>query len=173
MQVDVQLAIADTAQWRLPAADMIETWATAAMVAGRALTEQAQVADPEIAHDANRLDEHMTVRIVELDEIATLNQQYRQKTGATNVLSFPFERPPGLPADACEESLGDLVVCAAVVTQEAAAQQKPLEAHWAHMIMHGTLHLLGYDHLTDEEARQMETLEISVLSTFGYANPYE
>jgi len=126
----VQLAIADTAQWRLPAADMIETWATAAMVAGRALTEQAQVADPEIAHDANRLDEHMTVRIVELDEIATHNQQYRQKTGATNVLSFPAmecEYPGKLMIEPGPLHLGDIVLAFGVVDREAKEQHISFE----------------------------------------------
>ena len=172
MQIDMQL-VANVAQWQLPAANQVKAWAIAAILAGRGLTGSERTTNSLTGHNTCHSDEHMTVRIVDTEEITQLNQQYRQKSGATNVLSFPFELPPGLPAEACEKTLGDLVVCAAVVVDEAEAQQKPLEAHWAHMIMHGTLHLLGYDHLTEEEAEQMETLEISILNTFGYANPYE
>ncbi len=114
----------------------------------------------------------MTVRIVELDEITLINEQYRQKTGPTNVLSFPFEAMPGMPAELQESELGDVIVCAAVVKAEAAEQGKSPVAHWAHMIVHGTLHLLGYDHLHDREAEEMESLEITVLAGLGYANPY-
>lgn len=157
VQVDVQIAVDNAAQWNVPDAEVIQTWANAAV---------KQV-------ESNSSERQMTVRIVDIDEITQLNEQYRQKTGATNVLSFPFELPPGMPAEAGDGSLGDLVVCAAVVAQEAEAQQKSSESHWAHMIVHGTLHLLGYDHLTDDEAQQMESEEITVLEGFGYANPYE
>lgn len=157
VQVDLQMAVANAAQWNVPDIEAIQAWANAAV---------KQV-------ESNPSAREITVRIVDVDEITQLNEQYRQKTGATNVLSFPFELPPGVPAEACDSSLGDLVVCAAVVAQEAEAQHKSVEAHWAHMIVHGTLHLLGYDHLTDDEAQQMESEEIAVLNNFGYANPYE
>ncbi len=110
----------------------------------------------------------LTIRFVDEKESAELNEQYRHKTGSTNVLSFPFEVP-----DEVELSLlGDLVICADVVKRQALEQKKEELAHWAHMVVHGTLHLLGYDHLTDAEADVMETKEIKILSQLGYADPY-
>lgn len=155
LQVEVQVALANSDVAGLPTEEAIQSWAEAAI--------KAAGAGPEA---------QMTVRIVDVAEITELNATYRQKTGATNVLSFPFEAPPGLPADAALPMLGDVVVCAAVVEQEATAQDKPLSAHWAHMIVHGTLHLLGYDHIKDAEAEAMEALEIQVLAALGYADPY-
>lgn len=110
----------------------------------------------------------LTIRLVDADESAALNAQYRHRSGPTNVLSFPFEAPPGIPSNL----LGDLVICTPVVQQEAAEQGKPLLAHWAHMVVHGVLHLRGYDHLTPVEAGKMETLETAILARLGYANPY-
>ncbi|MBT5230719.1 MAG: rRNA maturation RNase YbeY [Methylococcales bacterium] len=112
----------------------------------------------------------MSIRLVDAEEIRELNQTYRHKDKATNVLSFPFEVPEGVPD--CY-LLGDLVICPSVVEQEALAQNKPLTSHWAHMVVHGTLHLLGYDHVTDEQANIMEPLEIMLLAKLGYANPYQ
>lgn len=111
----------------------------------------------------------LTVRIVDANESAALNTEYRHKHGPTNVLSFPFGAPPGLRT----RLLGDLVVCADVVRREAREQGKPPLAHWAHMIVHGVLHLRGFDHLTDADARVMETLETEILARLGYPNPYE
>ncbi|HEX9803452.1 MAG TPA: rRNA maturation RNase YbeY [Gammaproteobacteria bacterium] len=111
----------------------------------------------------------LTVRITDEAEIRELNATYRGKDYATNVLSFPFEAPPGVDIPL----LGDIVVCAAVVAREAAEQGKPLQAHWAHMVIHGTLHLLGYDHIEEVDAEEMEGLEIALLADLGYANPYE
>ncbi len=111
----------------------------------------------------------LVVRIVDEEESADLNQAYRKKAGATNVLSFPFEAPPEVPLDL----LGDLVICAPVVTRESQEQNKPPDAHFAHMVVHGTLHLLGYDHLENGEAEVMEKLEIAILGRLGYANPYQ
>jgi probable rRNA maturation factor len=161
VQVEVQLAVDSATLKFVPSAEVIQQWASAAV-------QQAEVASSE-----SQAEKQMTVRIVDVDEVTQLNTQYRQKTGATNVLSFPFEWPAEVPEEARDANLGDLVVCAEVVEQEAEAQQKSLEAHWAHMIVHGTFHLLGYDHLTDDDAQQMEAKEISVLNDFGYANPYE
>lgn len=155
------MAVGDAAQQDVPNVETIRIWATAAV---EQIKPQVQLSQSE---------QLMTVRIVDVDEITQLNEQYRQKTGATNVLSFPFEPPPGVPENLCDNMLGDLVVCAAVVAQEAAEQHKLAEAHWAHMIVHGTLHLLGYDHLTDAEAEHMEMEEIAVLEGLGYANPYQ
>ena len=97
-----------------------------------------------------------------------LNLTYRGKDKPTNVLSFPFEAPPGIEMPL----LGDLIICRQVVEQEAKEQQKPLEAHWAHMVVHGSLHLLGYDHIEDNEAEEMESLETEIMLALGYEDPY-
>ncbi|PVZ70185.1 rRNA maturation RNase YbeY [Pelagibaculum spongiae] len=110
----------------------------------------------------------LTIRIVESDESQQLNHQYRQKDKPTNVLSFPFECPPGIDLPL----LGDLIICQQVVEAEAIEQQKPLTAHWAHMVVHGCLHLLGYDHIEDQEAEEMESLERQILQGLGFADPY-
>jgi probable rRNA maturation factor len=110
----------------------------------------------------------LTVRIVDEAEITALNRQYRGKEGATNVLSFPYEAIPGVASDL----LGDVVICAPVVASESVAQNKPLDAHWAHIVIHGVLHLLGYGHHQDDEAHKMEVRETELLDSLGYANPY-
>jgi probable rRNA maturation factor len=114
----------------------------------------------------------LLIRIVDEDEGRSLNRTYRGRDKATNVLSFPFEPPPGMPAGAVEEHLGDLVICAPVVCREAAEQHKTQEAHWAHLVVHGTLHLLGYDHQNDAEAAEMETREQAILQRLGFPDPY-
>ena len=111
----------------------------------------------------------LTVRIVDAPESAALNTEFRHKQGPTNVLSFPFAAPPGVST----RLLGDLVLCADVVQREAREQGKSPQAHWAHMIVHGVLHLRGFDHLTDAEAQAMERLETEILARLGYPNPYE
>ena len=110
----------------------------------------------------------LTIRLVEPEESQQLNLQYRNKDSATNVLSFPFEAPVGIELDL----LGDLVICAQVVEEQAKEQNKCLTAHWAHMVIHGCLHLLGYDHITDDDAETMERLEIKLLGSLGIENPY-
>ena len=110
----------------------------------------------------------LTLRITDVAEIQQLNLAYRQQDKPTNVLSFPAE----LPEQLALPLLGDIVICAPVVCQEAQAQGKSTQAHWAHMVVHGTLHLLGYDHLQDSEALAMEALETRILASFGYAAPY-
>ena len=111
----------------------------------------------------------LTIRIVDVEESQELNKTYRGKDKPTNVLSFPFEAPPGIELPL----LGDLVICAEVVKQEAIDQNKPLLAHWAHMVVHGCLHLLGYDHIEDVEAEEMESLETQLIESLGYINPYK
>lgn len=111
----------------------------------------------------------VTIRIVGDDESGQLNGQYRGKNGPTNVLSFPFEAPAGITVPLA----GDLVICAPVVEKEAKDQHKALEAHWAHMVVHGMLHLQGYDHIDDNDAEVMEALEVRLLAQLGYGNPYE
>jgi len=122
----------------------------------------------------NRAESELVIRVVDGAESAELNQTYRQKEGPTNVLSFPFERPEGLPAEALtEDILGDLVICAPVVEQEANEQGKTLQSHWAHLVVHGCLHLQGYDHIDENDRNIMETLEIELLNSIGITNPYE
>lgn len=110
----------------------------------------------------------LTLRLVDAAESAALNARYRHKSGPTNVLSFPFQTPPGTVS----RLLGDLVICAPVVEREAQEQGKPLPAHWAHMVIHGILHLRGYDHEIESEAQAMEVLETEILARLGYADPY-
>lgn len=110
----------------------------------------------------------VTVRLVNEAESFYLNGRYRGQQHATNVLSFPSEAPLKLTP----RLLGDLVICRQVIECEALAQRKPLMAHWAHMVVHGSLHLLGYQHRSDQEAEHMESLESAILKTLGYADPY-
>ncbi len=117
----------------------------------------------------------VTVRYVEPEESRDLNAQFRGKDRPTNVLSFPASVEPGLPQPVepgLPAYLGDLVICPAVVEAEAAEQDKSRRAHHAHMVVHGILHLLGYDHLTDEEADRMESIEIRALASLGHPDPY-
>ncbi len=110
----------------------------------------------------------LTVRIVDEDEAARLNHRYRHKDYPTNVLSFPAQLPAGMES----ALLGDLVICAPLVMREAAEQGKPAQAHWAHLTIHGTLHLLGYDHESASQAEEMESLETALLAGLGYPDPY-
>jgi probable rRNA maturation factor len=113
-------------------------------------------------------DAELVIRVVDEAESASLNQRFRAKNGPTNVLSFPFRAPPQVPSDL----LGDLVICAPVVAREAGEQGKPEVAHWAHMVVHGMLHLLGYDHVEPAEAETMEALEREILARLGLPDPY-
>ncbi|PVY70736.1 putative rRNA maturation factor [Tamilnaduibacter salinus] len=113
-------------------------------------------------------DTEVTIRLVSPEESSNLNHTYRDRNRPTNVLSFPFEAPDGLTIPL----LGDLVICADVVAREARDQGKSLSAHWAHMVIHGMLHLQGYDHINDADADVMEALEIRLLAGLGIANPY-
>ena len=115
-------------------------------------------------------DTEILIRIVDTQEISDLNQQYRHKTGPTNILSFPFEVPEGIDG---LDLLGDLVVCAEVLEHEAKAQNKKLKDHWAHIIIHGILHLIGYDHINDADAIEMEAKEIHLLQQLTIDNPYQ
>ncbi len=153
LTVDVQVACDDEA----PAEPEIQKWVSAALgQSGRSVNCPCEIA----------------VRIVDAEEIQTLNELYRKKDGATNVLSFPGGEMAGLPDDATR-MLGDIVICASVVASEAVEQSKAPADHWAHMLVHGTLHLLGFDHNTDIEAAEMEALETSILATGDISNPYQ
>ena len=120
------------------------------------LTDQAQ-------------NSEIVIRLVDKAESAELNQQYRHKTGPTNILSFPFEAPEGIEMDL----LGDLVICAPLIAEEALQQNKQSQHHWAHITIHGILHLLGYDHVQDQDAEEMEALEIQILHKLNIVNPYQ
>jgi len=133
----------------LPAEAMIAHWAQAALQGHERYVE-------------------VGVRIVDESEIIELNQRFRKKAEPTNVLSFPFEDPPGTQTDV----LGDVVVCAPIVSSQAQTEGKPLSAHWAHMVVHGIMHLRGYDHETPEEANAMEHMETRILEGLGFPDPY-
>jgi len=148
---------------RCPTAARIQPWVQAA------LDEAGQHPEPVA----------LTIRFVDYQEGASLNQQYRHKNYATNVLSFPYEAPV-LPqiknkrAMVAEEPsyLGDLVICMPIILSESLAQKKLHLTHTAHMVVHGVLHLLGYDHQSDEEAERMEQIEVNTLQKLGFENPY-
>ncbi len=147
IELDLQLAVED--ETGLPTIEEFSVWLEAAVTP---FQTQAEV----------------TIRIVDTEESHQLNLEYRGKDKPTNVLSFPFEAPPGIEIDL----LGDLIICRQVVEQEAVEQHKPLKAHWAHMVVHGSLHLLGYDHIEDDEAEEMESLETELMQKLGFEDPY-
>ncbi len=146
LNLDLQVA---TSERRLPAREAFERWAEAAL------------------QDAPRRG--LVIRLVDEAESRALNRDYRGKDRPTNVLSFPFEAPAGVPDD----HLGDLVVCAPVVLREAAEQAKPVEHHWAHMVVHGVLHLRGFDHQDPAAAEKMEAEERRILAAFDIPDPYQ
>jgi probable rRNA maturation factor len=124
--------------------------------------------------DLKNIPTALTIRIVDADEGRQLNHDYRGKDYATNVLSFPFDLPDGVELEDDEPLyLGDLVICASVLIEEAMAQEITLEEHWAHLVVHGTLHLQGFDHIEDDEAQQMEALETQIMLALGYDDPYQ
>jgi len=153
MQIDLQNAL-ECELKGVPSAEEMLKWASCVL-------NNAAVSVEENAE--------MTIRLVHEAEITELNQHYRQKQGSTNVLSFPADIPDDIPL----ALLGDVIICAEVVEEEARVQNKSLESHWAHMVVHGTLHLLGYDHIDEQDAKVMEAKEIEILSNFGYPDPYK
>jgi probable rRNA maturation factor len=181
--LDVTIQIA-TRRSGVPHAHSLRKWAAAAFcgevdgsvrgkVAGRRSQAQSLTGPP------------LSIRIVGAAESRRLNRTWRGKDKPTNVLSFPsaplprgsqstvrFAQALGDKRQATGEPLGDLAICAPVVAREAREQGKPSSAHWAHMVVHGVLHLLGYDHEIDRDAELMEAREVAILAHFGYANPY-
>ena len=147
LHVDVQNVCEDK---DVPADAMISSWAQAAATA-------------VLEHDAQ-----LSIRVVGLEEGTDLNESYRRGDGATNVLSFPFEEGDRLDPPL----LGDVVICADVVLREALEQGKPATSHYAHMVVHGVLHLLGYDHQREREAQRMEALERAIMAEMGFDDPY-
>ncbi len=152
----------------LPEKEKIESWIRQSLV-----TEQAESNLDSGIENVCKDEYELTIRIVAKDEIQSLNQTFRHKDKPTNVLSFPFEAPPDLPVEMQIPLLGDLIICHDVVVEEAMQQRKKIAAHWAHMVVHGVLHLKGYDHINDDEAEIMEALEIKILKSFHISNPYE
>ncbi|MBQ3884467.1 MULTISPECIES: rRNA maturation RNase YbeY [Succinivibrio] len=154
MQVIIDLQIAtDEALESYPSLELMTKWATVALKTG-----------------GRNKDSEITIRMVNSEEIHQLNSTYRHVDRPTNILSFPFELPEGvedLPL------LGDLVVCKEVLERECKEQNKTLEEHFAHLIVHGCLHLIGYDHIEEEDAKEMEPLEIKAMEELGYDNPYK
>ena len=152
LMLDTQIA-EELDHWSayLPTEEQLTLWASTA------LQEHCQFDNPEL-----------TIRMVESEESQELNFEYRGKDKPTNVLSFPFEVPEHVPL----ELVGDLVICAPVVQQEAIEQNKTPEQHCAHMLEHGCLHLLGFDHIKDDEAEIMENLERQIMAKLGFPDPY-
>jgi probable rRNA maturation factor len=151
MPVTIEMSVSDTLEaddGDIPDATLIQLWA-----------EKACLCDDQVI---------ASVQVVNNDEMRELNLTWRGKDKPTNVLSFPME----LPEEVEPKILGDVVLCADVIKAEANQQHKPLQAHWAHMVIHGMLHLQGYDHIEDSEAEEMEALEVRILDQLGYANPY-
>ena len=146
----------------IPSQEEMESWIRKTLL----MLEKIEGKDVKKEHDK---EYELTIRIVDKDEIQFLNRTYRHKDKATNVLSFPFESP----VEVSLPLLGDLVICHDIVIEEAKQQGKPIEAHWAHMVVHGVLHLKGYDHIDDTEAEVMESLEIEILNDFNILNPYQ
>jgi probable rRNA maturation factor len=152
MSVTIDITISDEVESGdddVPEPALLQTWAAAAYLDK----------SPAIA----------SMLVATADEIQQLNKQYREKDRPTNVLSFPMQSPEEVDISL----LGDIVLCASIIKQEASQQSKPEVSHWAHMVVHGMLHLQGYDHVQCEEAENMEQLEITILNQLGFANPYQ
>ena len=154
MNVTVELSNGSTEQWT-PEPGELEHWSRTAL---------------ECA--GHHGDAELSLRFVDVAEGRQLNNEYRGKDYATNVLSFPMQLPEGLDTASGPPLLGDIVICPAVVADEATAQGKELSSHWAHLVIHGTLHLLGHEHEDKASADLMEGLEIKALQMLGIANPY-
>ncbi len=153
IKVELQLASPDEG---VPAAGLFRDWVNAAASLA-AVNARGDIDEAELA-----------IRVVGSEESRALNHRYRRLDRPTNVLAFPAE----VPEYVGEPALGDLVICRDVVLREAREQGKPEQAHWAHMVVHGTLHLLGHDHQDADQAREMEALEVQILDRLGYADPY-
>jgi probable rRNA maturation factor len=167
--VAVQYAVEDLESEEPPSSQQIVNWARAAFAAH--LAEHPSIADTMETTRPLR-DQEVTVRLVDRVEMTELNSQFRGKSSATNVLSFPAEMPVELIPQTDADLLGDIVICHSVVNQEARQQQKSIMDHYAHMVVHGVLHLCGYDHQADEEANRMEAMESKILMAAGIADPY-
>lgn len=155
--VDVQVASEGDDN---PDPESIRSWLTTTLSHPKVNVDKKKSSDDEL---------EVCVRIVDEEEIQELNRHYRQKNSPTNVLSFPADLPAGIPVN----HLGDIIICNTVVKNEATTQGKEIRAHWAHMVVHGTLHLLGYDHIDDSEADVMEAIETTILTQLLFPPPYQ
>ena len=153
LQVDIQSASAEP----VPDEDDLRRWIMAALA----------------SQSPSREDTEVSVRLVDIDEMSALNRTYRGKDGPTNVLSFPYAESTAPLPQGEPKPFGDIVICAVLVPLEAVARGVSETAHWAHLVIHGMLHLLGYDHLQADEQLRMEELEITALATLGFADPYD
>lgn len=161
IDVNVDLVNAST-ESQVPSVRDFQSWAESALTAISAGGESA-----------NPVTAELSIRVIDKTESAELNAHYRHKQGPTNILSFPGSFTHGINMQESGFSLlGDLAICAPLVRQEAEAQDKTAKAHWAHLTVHGILHLKGYDHEEQDAAKEMEALEISILDSLGYRNPY-
>jgi probable rRNA maturation factor len=147
----IDLQVACTAD-ELPSQSQLQLWVETALSTASQATQTFE----------------LTIRLVELEESQQLNSQFRGQDKPTNVLSFPFEVPEGLTLNL----LGDLVICVDIMKNEAKSQNKKLFDHWAHLVIHGCLHLLGFDHISDAEAEEMEAIEVAALAKLNINNPY-
>lgn len=165
LQVDIQNA---SSCEHIPDDETFKRWVVAALKAAANLDDSALKNTSQQEKEAEK-EKELSLRLVDEEESRSLNLQYRGIDKATNVLSFPCELPPEVDI----ALLGDLVICAQVVEREAQEQNKGPESHWAHMVVHGTLHLLGFDHIDETEAEHMESLETAIITALGYAPPYQ
>ncbi len=155
--VDVQCMYADVS---VPDDQLFHQWVSSAV-------------DFLVKHQQlEKIDYEVSIRVIDKEDSRQLNKDYRQQNKATNVLSFPFDTPDIFKQHQQVNILGDIVVCALIVEAESQQQNKQTEQHWAHMIIHGVLHLLNYDHINMDDANIMEALEIKILAQLGYPNPY-
>ena len=152
MSVTVEITVSEeieSADDEVPGPALLQSWAASAYLIDK----------PAVA----------SMLVTTAEEMQQLNKQYRDKDKPTNVLSFPMQSPEEVDISL----LGDIILCASVIDIEAAQQSKTAESHWAHMVVHGMLHLQGYDHVENDEAEKMEQMEIDILKKLGFANPYE
>ncbi|MGS2717258.1 rRNA maturation RNase YbeY [Eionea flava] len=160
-EITAALSSSSPAPFSLPSDEQLNVWVNHTL-------SHPHVINDVVVSQPSLQQAELSIRLVDHDESRTLNRDYRQKDKPTNVLSFPADLPDivDLPL------LGDLIICVPVVQQEAIDQHKAADDHWAHMVIHGTLHLLGYDHIEEPDAILMESIETDILSTLGIACPY-
>ena len=163
-QLDLQLACSAK---NIPSQAQFQQWLDCVLLSDDFIKDLAKISTKNAIKIHNVFE--VTIRLVDIAESQTLNHQYRNKNKPTNVLSFPFEVPDEIELNL----LGDLVICADIVENEAKEQNKTINDHWAHMVIHGCLHLLGFDHISDSEAEIMESIEINSLAKLGITNPYQ
>ena len=168
VEMDLDVSIADDHGLYLPSKNLLVDWITATLVGADYSMDYDDNGNAKNTNEENNSCASVSLRIVSEQEITELNHKYRHINKPTNVLSFPFEPLPEVNVSL----LGDIVVCAKIIQDEASQQSKSIEQHWAHMVVHGVLHLLGYEHEEEQQAEKMESLEIDILSKSGFPNPY-